>query len=203
MIKSANRKLDDSALELLAEMDRQIPVTLAGIEANRGQGVEDRARYGDLVKRLVRELGEREAASAHVSTVLLDQPTLAEVGTRMQRDASSHRELIARIESMSRGVPGVSLNAGQDIDTELSRLGQMLSTQIAWELDEAIPTVRLGLSEVDRADMFHSARYVRRHALTNIDPKAPRWRERARVVSWILSIVDHLKDYPTAAKRAG
>ena len=190
-----------NALDLLEDEDRVVLDLFAGIEANRGQRVEQRARYGDLVKRLVRQLASREAAAVDVSVGLERLGGLETIAGRLDAGTTERRRHIDRVERMSKGVLGISLNTGQEFDPELRALGDVMNDQLRWELAEAIPAIRARVPEQQRAEVFRSARHLKRHAPTNLDPEGPRWRERARVVSRLLTIFDRLRDFPTAAKR--
>lgn len=190
-----------NALDLLEDEDRVVLELLDGIEANRGQRVEQRARYGDLVKRLIRQLASREAAAVDVSIGLQRVEGLDGIASRLHAGTAERRQRIDRVERMSRGVLGLSLNTGQEFDPELVALGGVMHEQIRWEISEAIPAIRQQVPEAEQAEIFRSARHLKRHAPTNLDPEGPRWRERARIVSRLLTIFDHLRDFPTAAKR--
>jgi hypothetical protein len=192
-----------NTLDALEEEDREVLGIVASIDANRGQSIEQRSRYGDLVKRLTRQLGLREAAEVGVLRGLTGQPSLTGVAEKMTANMEARRQHIDRVERMSRGVQGMSLNTGQDFDAELVRLSAILSDQVQWELNDAIPAIRSRLSASEQAELFETARRVRRRAPTNLHPEGPRWHERAPVIAWLLTKFDHLRDYPTAAKRAG
>jgi hypothetical protein len=73
--------------------------------------------------------------------------------------------------------------------------------EIEWELTDGIRCLRESLPEGQRVRL-HSARYIRRHAPTKLDPKQFRSRERIRVASWILTVWDRLADLPRPVKGA-
>lgn len=191
------------ALDLLEAEDRGILATLEAVDQNRGQGVEQRSRYGDHVKRLIRQVAAREAALVDVENAIAEEPALREIAARLGASTEARRSHIDRVERLSRGVKGVSLNVGQDFDAELQGLIDVLKPEVTWELAEALPTIRTALPEGVRDRSLHSARHVRRHAPTNLHPEGPRWWERAPVVSRLLTIFDHLRDFPSAARRPG
>lgn len=109
-----------NALDILENEDRRILATFAAIDTTRDGGehlhtsLEKRAQYGDLVKRLLREVGTREAAQADVVRAFNETPDLSEVVDAMRSQTASHRSHIDAVETMSRGVPGMALNTGQD-----------------------------------------------------------------------------------------
>jgi hypothetical protein len=46
-----------------------------------------------------------------------------------------------------------------------------------------------------------SAGHVRRHAPINLDPHGPRWWERAPVISRLMTVYDHLRDFPRSRRQ--
>jgi len=48
------------------------------------------------------------------------------------------------------------------------------------------------------ATMFCSARYAIQNVPTRLNVKGPRWYERAPIVSGMVTLYDHLQDYPTS-----
>jgi hypothetical protein len=97
-------------------------------------------------------------------------------------------------------VQGINLRTGQDFDTEVEELIQVVGTEIEWDLAEAIPELEASLQHNHRQDELKSARHLRTHAPTNLDPRGPRWRERAPVISRLLTVYDHLRDFPKASR---
>jgi hypothetical protein len=190
---------ESTALEVLEEEDRAIRELLAQIERNRGASVEQRYEYGNLAKQLLRRLAVRESARADVSAAIGDS-SLGSLVAPMTAHDSARRELIDRLEALSRGIQGLSLNSGQDFDGPLSELVGLISEEIEWELAEALPCLQRRLSPQDRARLFESAHYIRHHAPTHLHAPGPRWYERAPVVSRLLTVIDHLRDFPRAAR---
>ena len=92
----------------------------------------------------------------------------------------------------------MNLNQGQDFDGPLVDLIDAVKPEMDWELAEAIPLIRRSLSEVDTANLFCSARFAKRHAPTRLSVKGPRWYERAPMISRLVTIYDHLKDFPAS-----
>jgi hypothetical protein len=188
-------------LALLEAEDRHVLDLLAKIDRSRGQSVESRDRYGVLVKALIRALGLREAAALEVLEGLQRGEILEPVAEKLREGLFERRRAMDTVERMGRGVSGMELRRGQDFDRELGELRAIITGQIEWELREAIPAIRAAVPAGQRERLFKSARYLRRHAPTSLDPRRPRWRERAPVVSRAISIVTRLRDYPTEARR--
>lgn len=192
---------DANALELLESEDLELRELFTELRQRRGTSVEDRAEYGDVAKGIVRHVAAREAALVDVAEVASDAPGLSEFADRIEHGRTTSRPHIDLVEKMSRGVQGINLRTGQDFDAEMEELIQLVGTEIEWDLGEAIPELRASLRDSRREDDLKSARHLRKHAPTKLDPKGPRWRERAPVVSRVLTVYDHLRDFPKSSRR--
>ncbi|MGH9045660.1 MAG: hypothetical protein ACRDVP_12715 [Acidimicrobiales bacterium] len=188
-----------TSLDLLEVVDKQVLSTFGSIRDNSGQGVEPRARRGDLVKRLIREIATRESAVIDICGAISSFEPLGHLAAQMTGTTAVRRRHIDRVEKMSRGIRGLYLNQGQDFRGALEELEDTMTKEILWDLDTGIPGIRSLVSAQDQSKMFSSGDHVVRHAPTNLHPERPRWREHARVVSRALTIVDHLRDFPSAA----
>lgn len=189
-------------LQFLEEEDRHVLELLARIERSRGQGVESRDRYGTTVKALIRALGVREAAAVAVLEGLERADRRGSIAEGFRKGFAERRRSIDTVERMGRGVAAMELRYGQDFDAALRELRDTVTSQIEWELTEAIPEIGAAFGPEERAKLFSNARHLRRHAPTSLDPTGPRWHERAPVVSRVFSIVTRLRDYPTDARRS-
>ena len=193
---------DESALDLLEREDRELLQLFSDLAASRGTSVESRARYGDLAKNLIRLVATREAALVDVSTALEGLEVAERERAALERDTSERRQAIDTVERMSRGVPGMNLNSGQDFDGALSALIDILERRIERDLRVSIPALRRLLTSEQADAAFHSAAHVARHAPTKLNPKGPAWYERAPFVSRIVTLYDRLRDFPAASRRA-
>lgn len=194
---------DANALELLESEDLQLRELFTELRQRRGTSVEDRAEYGAIAKEIVRHVAIREAALVDVAEVASEDPRLHGLGSRIEHGRSTSRPHIDRVEKMSRGVQGINLRTGQDFDAELEELIQVIGTEIEWDLGEAIPELQASFQGSHREDELKSARHLRKHAPTKLDPSRPRWRERAPVISRFLTVYDHLRDFPKSSRRRG
>jgi hypothetical protein len=192
---------DANALELLESEDLELRELFTELRQRRGSSVEDRAEYGDIAKEIVRHVAVREAALVDVAEVASDEPRLSEVASRFAHGRNVSRPHFDRVERMSRGVQGINLRTGQDFDAEIEELVQLVGTEIEWDLGEAIPELRASLEQSHREDELKSAGHVRRHAPTKLKPEGPRWYERAPVISRLLTVYDHLRDFPNSSRR--
>jgi hypothetical protein len=190
-----------SALDLLEREDLELRRLFAVLRQHRGTSVEDRADYGHAAKDVIRHIATREAALVEVAESVTGRPGLEPVSARMQDSFGTRRRHIDRVEKMSRGVQGINLNVGQDFDDEVQELERIVGTEIEWELGEAIPQIQHALSDAEDADQMKSAHYLQKHAPTNLEPSGPRWIERAPVISRLLTVYDHLRDFPRRRAR--
>jgi hypothetical protein len=190
---------DTNALELLESEDLELRELFGELRQRRGRSVEDRAEYGELAKEIVRHVATREAALADISKVAAQEPQLSGFASRFEREMLVRRPQIDRVEKMSRGVQGINLRTGQDFDSEMEELIQLVGTEIEWELDEALPELKGSLRRSDREEDLKSATHIRRHAPINLNPRGPRWWERAPVISRLVTVYDHLREFPRAA----
>jgi hypothetical protein len=190
----------DDALDLLEREDVELRRLFAAIEEARADTVGGRAIYGDLAKNVIQHLATREAALVEVARKVEGVGDLGGVAPSLDPDPSIHRELLNRLEKMSRGVQGINLNTGQDFDGVLQRVIDTIGPEIERDLADAIPAVRGWLSKSDEEDPLKSADYVVRHAPTSLSPDGPRWYERAPVISRLLTIYDRLRDFPRASR---
>jgi hypothetical protein len=195
---STETKTRGDALDLLEEEDLELRRIFTQLRTLHGGSVSQRADYGDLAKTTIRHLATREAAITEVLSVIADTPELAEVRARIDADTGVRRHLINRVEKMSRGVPPMNLNQGQDFDEAFRDIVQKVGTEIEWDLEIALPTMKASMRGNDRSEELKSATHVARHAPTNLHPDGARWFERAPLVSRLLTIYDRMRDYPRA-----
>ncbi|HEY3842795.1 MAG TPA: hypothetical protein VGL48_06045 [Acidimicrobiales bacterium] len=189
-----------TSLDVLEREDIELEKLFGQLNANRHVTVEERAEYGDMAKTLVRRVATRESALVDVTGALANIPALRAMSERLRRATHDRREAIDRVEKMSRGVQGINLNAGQDFDVELGVLMRIVGSEIEWELGQAIPTMKRALAESEDTASFKSERHVTQHAPTNLDPSGPRWLEQAPIISRLITLYDHLRDFPKASR---
>jgi hypothetical protein len=192
---------DVNALELLESEDLELRELFSELRQRRGTSVEDRAEYGDLAKNIVRHVAIRESALIDVARVASNDPQLSGIASRIEHGRNTSRPHVDRVERMSRGIQGINLRTGQDFDSEMEELIQLVGTEIEWDLSEAIPELSGSLTGTPREEELKSARHLRKHAPTHLDPHGPRWYERAPVISRLLTVYDHLRDFPSASRR--
>ncbi len=193
---------DADALDLLEAEDLELRRLFSLLQQRRGASVEDRADYGEIAKEIIRHVATREAALVDLLQVAESDPRLDDVASRIESEMPVRRQLIDRVEKMSRGVQGINLRVGQDFEPALEELVQIVGTEIEWELAEAIPAVKGVLKSSHQDERMQSARHLRRHAPTSLHPGGPRWRERAPVISRLITVYDHLRDFPRGPVRS-
>jgi hypothetical protein len=190
----------ENVLDLLEREDRDLEWIFSELDRNRGGSVEERAEYGTLAKKAIRHVATREAARVEVTRVINGVERLAPIAQRLERKSEVRRGHIDRVERMSRGIQGINLNTGQDFDGELRDLTAILQSEFNWELQAGVPAIRRALPGTEAANELKSARHVARHAPTRLDPHGPRWFERAPVISRIITVYQHLRDFPRAVR---
>lgn len=190
-----------NALDLLETEDLELRRLFTMLQQKRGLSVEERAEYGDLAKDVIRHLATREAALVDVSRVLADEEDLEDVSSRFESNMLEGRPCLDRVEKMSRGVQGMNLRIGQDFESEMLELIQVVGTEIEWELGQGLPKVKGSLSTTMPLSRFKSAGHIERHAPTNVSPDGPRWWESAPLISRLITVYDRLRDFPKGSRR--
>jgi hypothetical protein len=189
-----------TALDLLESEDLELRRLFTMLQQKRGLLVEDRADYGDLAKNIIRHLATRNAALVDVTGVLGDDTSLQEIVARLESNMLEGRPYLDRVEKMSRGIQGMNLRVGQDFDTEMLDLIQVVGTAIEWELEQALPQMKGSLTASQHEQEFKTAAHLEKHAPTNLSPDGPRWWETAPVISRLITIYDRLRDFPRGSR---
>jgi hypothetical protein len=202
MTNAHGHEHEGTALDVLENEDQTLRVLFVSLDHNLGTGVEERAAYGDIAKQLIRHIANREAALRNVMEGMSGTPSLAGITDRMDLNTEDRRHLISEAEHMSRGVQGINLNTGQDFHAVVKSLADLLISEIEWELSHAIPAIRESTNSASRIESLDSAEHTRKHAPTNLDPSGPRWYERVPVLSRLITVYDHLRDFPRASSGA-
>ena len=192
---------EGNALDLLESEDLELRRLFTMLQSHRGLSVEQRAEYGDLAKSALRHLATREAAEVDVAQVAESAPELQEIFDRLEASMHERRPYIDRVEKMSRGVQGINLRIGQDFESDMLELMQIVGTEIEWELGDALPQIKGALEGTEHEDDLKSAAHLRTHAPTNLDPRGPRWWETAPVISRLITLYDRMRDFPRAVNR--
>ena len=193
---------EETSVDLLENEDRRILGLAHELGRRSESAVEERADIGNREKLLVRHFAAREAAVVDVAKGLQRVPGLGELGERFLGDLATRRRRMDVVEKMSRGVPGIDLNTGQDFDVELASFLDVLRPDLEWDLAVGIPAVRTHLDPQRCAEIFHGADYVALHAPVNVSPSGPKWWERMPVISRLVTAIGHLQDYPFASRDA-
>jgi hypothetical protein len=166
------------------------------LDGDQGPSIEDRYDHGNLAKQIIRHFAIRQSSLMNVAAAISPILSLRSTGARMLRGGTERRRAYDDVGDMAREVPVLSLNQGQDFDGPLMSLIDAVTPELDWELAEAIPLIRGSLSTEDVATMFCSARYAKRHAPTKLRVKGPQWYERAPMISRLVTVYDHIKEFP-------
>lgn len=189
------------SLDLLTHQDGALMALFDDLDESQGPAVLSRYNHGNQSKRLIRHIALREAAKSDLVHTLGDMTEFASMSQQLVGRVEERRKAINMIDVMGRGVRPIDLNKTQDFDAAIEDLRRIVVPEINWELAQGLPALGQSLSQEQRARL-RSARFVRRHAPTKLDPGGFRQRERRRVVSWILTRWDHLLDRPRPVRGA-
>jgi hypothetical protein len=189
-----------TSLDALERENLLLRGLFAQIGESRASSVDGRYDYGNAAKQIIRHLAVRQSSLMNVGNAISKVPALRSTAARMIDRGTDRRSLIDQVGDMSRTIQGMYLNQGQDFDGPLTALINAVGPEIDWELSDALPLIRRSLSAKDAAKLFSSARYMERHAPTTLNTSGPRWHEHAPVISRLVTIYDHLKDHPRAAR---
>ena len=196
---TTNRLDTKTSLDVLEQENLVLRRCITELKSHHGPSVEERYKYGGLVKAITRHISVRQSSLMDVGFSIRDRSDLRLVADRMLDRAIARRAQIDAIGKMSRNVQGIYLNMGQDFEGELAPLLNEISEEIEWELTDAIPLIRISVALTTTPNPFRSARYVKRHARMELSPLGRRWVEYAPVISRLLTVFDHLRDHPRAA----
>lgn len=195
MNRSAPTSHEHTSLDLLESEDVYLLDLFHQLDEHRGPSVEDRYKYGNLAKQIIRHLSIRQSSLMNVAAVISPISSLHSTCDRMRERGTDRRRTYDEVGDMARDVPVMSLNEGQDFDGPLTALINAATIEMDWELADAIPLIRRSISTVDAAARFSSARYVQRHAPMNLNRRGPRWYEHVRVISRVTTAFGHFNTY--------
>lgn len=188
------RDPDVTSLDALERVDLELKDLFRQVVDSQGPSVEQRYRYGVLVKEALHQLAVRQASVVDVAVTIDFCQDLSATATGLLERATACRSLIDELGDMARGVQPIWLNVGQDFDTPFRALADLASSTIEWELSEAIPLIRKELGPSTSTRSLRSAKYVQSHAPLRLDPSGPRWYERAPVISRITTIYQRVRE---------
>jgi hypothetical protein len=143
----APAKTDEDALDLLEREDVEVRRRFSRVEEARSDTVLGRAAYGEAAKEIVQHLATREAALTEVARKIAHIGELSGAVPSFHADSSTRREVLDRLEKMSRGVQGINLNTGQDFDGVLQQVIDTIGPEIDRDLAESVPALRSWLTK--------------------------------------------------------
>ena len=158
---AASNSDEKDSLDVLIDEDRFLLTLFDGLALSRGSSVEERYAYGNLAKESLRHIAIRQSSIVDVTRVLNAVPELKAIRDRMLSGATERRQLFDEATTFARGVPPISLNAGQGFDEVLTALIDAVKTEIEWELAGTLSTIRSTLAQHSLGAELRSARYVR------------------------------------------
>jgi hypothetical protein len=199
-MRTRTDKARAGSLEELEHQDQVLQELLRSIDWDGDGGVEDRYDYGNSAKEIIRHVGTREAAALDVAHGIVDIAELAPTANRMLAADIEIRHHYAEAGRLSRGIRGIDLNVAQDFDAAFWPLASAVEAEVDWELAGELEHIESVVHEQGLAERFHSGQWVRHHAPTSLNPTRERWFERLPVTSFALTLWDHMRDYPKAAR---
>ena len=138
------------AVDALEDEDFELRRLFTRLHATRGGSVHEQAEYDDLVQRTLRHMSAREAAVTEVTRAASLEQGLLRVTSRYLLGRPERRGLLDRLERMSRRPRGAGRNRGEEFEADLHELVRLVGTEIEWDLDEALPAIRVVLAGTGR-----------------------------------------------------
>jgi hypothetical protein len=139
-----------NAVDALEDEDLELRRLFTRLHATRGGSVLEQVEYDDLVQRTLGHVSAREAAVTEVTRAASLERGLRRVTSRYLHTRPKRRGLIDRLERMSRRARVAGRNRGDEFDADLHELMRLVSTEIEWDLDEALPAIRAVLAGTGR-----------------------------------------------------
>lgn len=185
------------ALDQLEYEDRALLEILDEFDDDR----LDRLEHGLAGKLLIEHLAVREAARQAVADGLRGARGLEPLARRLEAGTEARRQRLSTLDEMARGIQPVNLNQGQDFDAHVVELEPALREEIRADLEELLPGVHRGLSEVTRRAALPRARAVRRRSPTHPGPRGGRRCERFGPLVRLHALYDWLRGFPTGGPK--
>ena len=136
-----------SVLDLLRDEDLELRRLFEEVHRTGHESIQERARYGDLAKLVIRHTANREAALRELGRAIDEAGEFRRLRARLSLSGPFRRALLDRVERMSRGVQGINLNTGQNFDAPFRELTQLVGSEIESDLEEAVPALEAWLGQ--------------------------------------------------------
>ena len=145
---------------------------------------------------MVEHLAVREAALEIVAEALKSHSALTDLGERLESGLPNRRRTLNELDQLARGVQAINLNQGHGFDAVALRVGASLRKEIKVDLDDLIPAVRHRVSPERLDEVLPSARHVRHHAPSHLNPDGRRPYERFRFLVRLHALWDWMRTFP-------
>lgn len=188
------------AIEVLEREDRELRQLFEQLAEPPDPSVESRSARGTLCKHLIRRVALREAAKMDIVRSLASRADLQSASARLTGSLAERRGAISRLDELARGVPGMDLNSGQNVDEAIIALRRVVAPEIDWELAEGTAAIRTALSADHRTRPLHGERYLRWHAPTRPPSRLGPGSNPLGITSVFRTAWDHLRDRPRPVK---
>ncbi len=205
---------DPDVLDLLAHEDELVMKAIADLDAfhdpgpgrpgdpdAQRRGIDAARDRGNIEKFLLEHFAVRLAARECLVREVSGHERAGLSVSALARDDTEWREVLDRLDAMSRGVAAYELDLGQDFGTVLAQACVMAADEIAEELNTVIPDLVDALAPDERRRLLSRAETVRRHAPMHPNPNGPHFYERIGPVERVHTGWDHLRAMPNSVDR--
>lgn len=97
---------------------------------------------------------------------------------------------------------GDSTSVCQDFDADMQVLTSIVGTEIEWDLGVALPEIEGSPERSNLDEELKRSDDLATHAPGSLHPGGPRWRQRAPVLSRLITLYDRLRDLPGGTVRS-
>ncbi|MDA8343415.1 MAG: hypothetical protein M0007_14510 [Actinomycetota bacterium] len=201
-------------LDLLAAEDELVANAMADLDgfhdpgpgrpgdpASQRRGIDAARDRGNIEKFLVEHFAVRLAARECLAREVAGHEWAGPLAAALGRHDREWREVLDRLDAMSKGVAADELNLGQDFDAVLDGACAMAAEEIAEELDTVVPGLVEALGPDERRRILSPAEKVRRHAPLHPNPSGPHFYERIGPIERVHAGWDRLRSMPTSVDR--
>ncbi len=181
---------DGDALDLWESQDKLLLDLFAEWESDSN----GRWERGTIGKLLLEHAAVREGVITDIAAGLtgLGDETGAD---DLMADSLERRKILDQLDGESSGREPAAINANASFAEAATALRSRLGKDITRDLTDTIPRLRQSIDEEARAEAFHSARYVRKHAPSHPNPKI-RWYNQLAGIKRLHTVYDRLRGFP-------
>ena len=157
-----------NAVDALEDEDLELRRLFARLHATRDGSVHEQAEYDDLVRRTLRHVSAREAAVTEVTRGASLEGGLRRVTSRYLGPSRAPEADRPRREDVA-AHPGCWADPREAFD-DLHELVRLVGTEIEWDLDEALPAIRVVLAGTGREAEYKKSSAKKKKKKKSIKP---------------------------------